>query len=75
MTIRQIGIGKDTLHLVAPGRDDEDEIVLRRRFSRPQLMRYFDERADEALDVAFEACSGACRLAHRLMRLVTASGC
>ena len=68
MTIRQIGIdiGKNTFHMIALGPDNT--IVLRRQFTRPQLMRYFAE-FDEPLDVAFEACSGAHWLAHRLIEL------
>lgn len=69
MTIRQIGIdiGKNSFHMVALGPDDA--IVVRRQFSRPQLIRYFEDRAGEPLDVAFEACSGAHWLAHRLIAL------
>ena len=67
MTIRQIGIdiGKNTFHVIALGPDDT--IILRRQFSRPQLIRYFEDKAVEPLDVAFEACSGAHWLAHRLI--------
>ena len=69
MTIRQIGIdiGKSTFHLVALGPDDT--IALRRQFTRPRLLRFFEDRVDEPLDVAFEACSGAHWLAHRLIAL------
>lgn len=69
MTIRQIGIdiGKNTFHVIALGPDDA--IVLRKQFTRPQLIRHFESKIDEPLDVAFEACSGAHWLAHRLMAL------
>jgi transposase len=69
MAIRQIGIdiGKNTFHVIALGPDDA--VVLRRQFTRSQLIRYFEERAGEPLDVAFEACSGAHWLAHRLIVL------
>lgn len=69
MTIRQIGIdiGKTTFHVVALGPDEQ--IVLKRQFSRSQLIRYFESQGNEALDVAFEACSGAHWLAHRLIEL------
>ncbi len=69
MIIRQIGIdiGKNTFHMIAL--DPDDAIVLRRQFTRPQLIRYFEGKAGEPLDVAFEACSGAHWLAHRLIGL------
>jgi transposase len=69
MTIRQIGIdiGKSAFHVVALG--PGDAIVLRRQFTRPQLLRFLEEKASEPLDVAFEACSGAHWLAHRLIAL------
>lgn len=67
MTITQIGIdiGKNTFHMVGLGPDGT--IVLRKRLSRSQLLRFFQERADEALAVAFEAGSGAHWLAHQLI--------
>ena len=51
MNIRQIGIdiGKTTVHVIALGTDER--IVLRKQFSRSQLIRYFEIRGDEALDV------------------------
>jgi transposase len=69
MNIRQIGIdiGKTTFHVIALGTDEQ--IVLRKQFSRSQLIRYFESHSDDALDVAFEACSGAHWLAHRLIEL------
>ena len=69
MTIKQIGvdIGKNTFHVIGIGADDE--IALRKLFSRSQLLEFFEEKAGEALDIAFEACSGAHWLAHRLTAL------
>jgi transposase len=69
MTIRQVGIdiGKSTFHVVALG--PGDAIVLRRQFTRPQLLRFFEGNASEPLEIAFEACSGAHWLAHRLIAL------
>ena len=69
MTIKQIGIdiGKTTFHVI--GIDDDDAIVLRGQFSRSQLIRFCTRRKDETLKVAFEACSGAYWLAHRLVAL------
>lgn len=66
MTIKQIGIdiGKNTFHVIGIGAGDA--IELRKLFSRSQLLRFFEGRAGEALDIAFEACSGAHWLAHRL---------
>ena len=68
MTIKQIGIdiGKMTFHVIGIG---DDDIVLRRQFSRSQLIRFFEQRRDEVLKVAFEACSGAHWLAHQLVAL------
>ena len=59
MTIKQIGvdIGKTTFHVI--GMDDDDRIVLRKQFSRSQLVRYFEQCRCDAHRVAFEACSGA----------------
>jgi len=69
MTIKQIGIdiGKMTFHVIGIGADDS--IVLRRQFSRSQLINFFKRRKDEPLKVAFEACSGAHWLAHQLIAL------
>ena len=69
MAIQQIGIdiGKNTFHLV--GLDENNAIALRRQLSRPQLIRFFEKRQGEELDIAFEACSGAHWLAHRLIGL------
>ena len=65
MTIRQIGIdiGKSTFHVIGLGA--ESGIELRKLFSRSQLLRFFEGKSGEALNVAFEACSGAHWLAHR----------
>lgn len=67
MKIKQIGIdiGKNTFHLIGLGADGN--IVLRRQFTRSRLIAFFEEHADEHLDVAFEACSGAHWLAHQLI--------
>jgi transposase len=69
MSIRQIGIdiGKTTFHMVAL--NDANEVVIRRQFTRSQLIRFFAKRADQDLKVAFEACSGAHWLAHQLIAL------
>ena len=69
MNIKQIGIdtGKMTFHMIAL--DDANEIVIRRQFSRTQLITFFEKRAGQGLRVAFEACSGAHWLAHQLMSL------
>jgi transposase len=69
MNIKQIGIdiGKMTFHMIAL--DGENEIVIRRQFTRTQLIRFFAKRVDQGLDVAFEACSGAHWLAHQLIAL------
>ena len=69
MTIRQIGIdiGKSTFHVIGLGA--ESGIELRKLFSRSQLLRFFEGKSGEALNVAFEACSGAHWLAHRLTAL------
>jgi len=69
MTIKQIGIdiGKATFHVIGIGVDDT--IVLRKQFSRSQLIRFFGRRRDEAFNIAFEACSGAHWLAHQLVAL------
>ena len=69
MHIKQIGIdiGKSSFHLVAIGM--AGDVVLRRQFTRSRLIAFFEQRADERLDVAFEACSGAHWLAHRLIAI------
>ena len=69
MTITQIGIdiGKNTFHVI--GLDDGNAIALRRQFSRAGLLRFFAEKMSETTDIAFEACSGAHWLAHRLIAL------
>lgn len=69
MTIKQIGIdiGKTTFHVIGIG--DDDTIVLRKQFSRSQLIRFFERRRDDAYSIAFEACSGAHWLAHQLVAL------
>ncbi len=66
MTIRQIGIdiGKNTFHVIGLGA--ESGIELRKLFTRSQLLGFFEGQSGEALNVAFEACSGAHWLAHRL---------
>ena len=58
MRIKQIGIdiGKNSFHLIGLG--TEGIIVLRRQFTRSGLIAFFKQRR-EALNVAFEACSGA----------------
>ncbi len=67
MRIKQIGIdlGKTTFHMIAL--DDENKIVIRRQFTRSQLITFFEKRADQSLNIAFEACSGAHWLAHQLI--------
>lgn len=69
MTIKQIGIdiGKMTFHMVAL--DEANNIVIRRQFTRSQLITFFRKRSDEGLEIAFEACSGAHWLAHQLIAL------
>lgn len=69
MKMKQIGIdiGKTTFHLVAL--NEANEIVVRRQFTRSQLITFFVKRADQHLNVAFEACSGAHWLAHQLIAL------
>jgi len=69
MNIKQIGIdiGKMSFHVIGIGNDDR--IILRRQFSRTQLIRFFEQRNDGALKIAFEACSGAHWLAHQLVAL------
>lgn len=69
MHIKQIGIdiGKSSFHLVALGM--AGDVVLRRQFTRSRLIAFFEQRADERLDVAFEACSGAHWLAHQLIAI------
>ena len=69
MNIKQIGIdiGKMTFHMIAL--DEANEIVIRRQFTRTQLITFFAKRADQGLHVAFEACSGAHWLAHQLIAL------
>ena len=66
MAIRQIGIdiGKNTFHVIGLGA--ESGIELRKLFTRSQLLGFFEGQSGEALNVAFEACSGAHWLAHRL---------
>jgi len=69
MNIKQIGIdiGKMTFHMVAL--NGENEIVIRRQFTRSQLITFFTKRTGQDLNVAFEACSGAHWLAHQLIAL------
>lgn len=69
MTITQVGIdiGKNSFHVIGLGPDGA--IALRRRFSRSQLIRFFQDRAEEALVIAFEAGSGAHWLAHQLIAM------
>lgn len=69
MTIRQLGIdiGKNTFHVIGLGAGDE--IVLRKLFSRSQLLRFFGDKTGRAQNVAFEACSGAHWLAHKFIAL------
>ena len=69
MTITQIGIdiGKNTFHVI--GLDDGNAVSLRRQFSRTGLLRFFAVKIIEPADIAFEACSGAHWLAHRLTAL------
>ena len=69
MNIKQIGIdiGKVTFHMVAI--DDANEIVIRRQFTRSQLIAFFTKCSEENLNVAFEACSGAHWLAHQLIAM------
>ena len=69
MTIQQFGIdiGKNTFHVIGLGAGDE--IVLRKLFSRSQLLRFFEDKTGKAQNVAFEACSGAHWLAHKLIAL------
>ena len=69
MHIKQIGIdiGKNSFHLVALGM--AGDVVLRRQFTRSRLIAFFEQRAEERLNVAFEACSGAHWLAHQLIAM------
>lgn len=69
MNIKQIGIdiGKTTFHLVAL--NNANDVVIRRKCTRSQLITFFTKRADQGLNVAFEACSGAHWLAHQLIAL------
>jgi transposase len=69
MSIKQIGIdiGKNSFHMIGLGVDGA--IVLRKQFSRPRLIKFFEAHSDERLKVAFEACSGAHWLAHQLIAL------
>jgi transposase len=69
MKIRQIGIdiGKNSFHVL--GLDEAGEVVLRRQFTRSRLIAFFEQKAEERFDVAFEACSGAHWLAHQLVAL------
>lgn len=69
MKLKQIGIdiGKTTYHMIAL--NDANEIAIRRLFTRSQLIRFFAERTELNLNVAFEAGSGAHWLAHQLIPL------
>jgi transposase len=69
MQIKQIGIdlGKNSFHLIGLG--PEDNIVLRRQFTRSRLIAFFEQRTEERFNIAFEACSGAHWLAHQLMAM------
>jgi transposase len=69
MNIKQIGgdIGKSSFHVVALS--DAGEIVLRKQFTRSRLIAFFQQKAGERLEIAFEACSGAHWLAHQLIAL------
>jgi len=69
MKIKQIGIdiGKTTFHMIAL--NEANDVVFRRQFTRSQLIRFFTNRADQHLNVAFEAGSGAHWLAHQLIAL------
>ena len=69
MTIKIIGIdiGKNSFHVVALGM--AGSVVLRRQFTRSRLIAFFEQRADERLNIAFEACSGAHWLAHQLVAM------
>lgn len=69
MKIKQIGIdiGKTTFHMIAL--NEANNIVVRRQFTRSQLIRFFTKRAGQHLNVAFEAGSGAHWLAHQLIAL------
>lgn len=69
MTITQIGIdvGKAAFHVI--GLDSGNTITLRRPFSRVSLLRFLAEKMRDPTDIAFEACSGAHWLAHRLIAL------
>lgn len=69
MNIKQIGIdiGKNSFHVIGLG--EAGSVVLRRQFTRSKLITSFQEKADEHLEVAFEACSGAHWLAHQLIAL------
>ncbi len=69
MQIEQIGIdiGKNSFHLIGLGVDGD--IVLRRQFTRSRLITFFEQRTEERLNVAFEACSGAHWLAHQLIAI------
>lgn len=69
MTIKIVGIdiGKNSFHLVAIGM--AGDVVLRRQFTRSRLIAFFQQRAEERLNVAFEACSGAHWLAHQLIAM------
>ncbi len=40
-----------------------------RQFTRSRLIAFFEQKAEERFDVAFEACSGAHWLAHQLVAL------
>ena len=69
MTIKIIGIdiGKNSFHLIGLGK--AGDVVLRRQFTRSRLIAFFEQKADERLNVAFEACSGAHWLAHQLIAM------
>jgi transposase len=69
MKIKQIGIdiGKNSFHVIGLG--ETGNVVLRRQFTRSRLIAFCQQNADERFDIAFEACSGAHWLAHRLLAL------
>jgi transposase len=69
MQIKQIGIdiGKNSFHVIGLGTDGD--IVLRRQFTRSRLIAFFEQRTEERVNVAFEACSGAHWLAHKLIAM------
>lgn len=69
MHIKQIGIdiGKSSFQFVAIGK--AGDVVLRRQLTRWRLIAFFEQRAAERLNIAFEACSGAHWLAHQLIAM------